>query len=75
MRNQSFYHNNRFYNGQVDMLLALTHIGPGDGGTMVIPARSAALAHTIQRHALWAPEPTPNPNAFPLALGTEGWFM
>jgi len=42
MRNQSYFRNKRFYNGQLDMLLALTDIGPGDGGTMLIPASHKA---------------------------------
>ena len=36
-RNQFRYHNGRFMCGQVNVLLALTDIGPGDGGTMLIP--------------------------------------
>lgn len=37
MRNQFRYHNGRFMCGQVNVLVALTDIGPGDGGTMLIP--------------------------------------
>jgi len=37
MRNQFRYHNGRFMCGQVNVLMALTDIGPGDGGTMLIP--------------------------------------
>ena len=68
MRNQSFYHNNRFYNGQVDMLLALTDIGPGDGGTMLIPARS--VVHTTQQapHPL---RPNPRPQPWPASSAYE----
>jgi hypothetical protein len=36
-RNQFRFHNGRFQCGQVNILLALTDIGPGDGATMVIP--------------------------------------
>ncbi|XOV90083.1 MAG: phytanoyl-CoA dioxygenase family protein [Pseudomonadota bacterium] len=36
-RNQFRYHGGRFMCGQVNVLVALTPIGPGDGGTMVIP--------------------------------------
>lgn len=36
-RNQFRYHNGRFQCGQVNILIALTDIGPGDGATMVIP--------------------------------------
>jgi hypothetical protein len=36
-RNQFRYHNGRFMCGQVNALVALTDIGPGDGGTMLIP--------------------------------------
>lgn len=37
-RNQFRYHGGRFMCGQVNVLMALTDIGPGDGGTMLIPA-------------------------------------
>lgn len=36
-RNQFRYHNGHFQCGQVNILLALTDIGPGDGATMIIP--------------------------------------
>ncbi len=36
-RLQYRYHNGRFMCGQVNVLIAFTDIGPGDGGTMVIP--------------------------------------
>ena len=36
-RNQYRYHLGRFLNCQVNVLLALTDIGPGDGATMLIP--------------------------------------
>jgi hypothetical protein len=36
-RTQYGYHNGRFQCGQVNVLIAFTDIGPGDGGTMVIP--------------------------------------
>ncbi len=41
-RNQFRYHNGRFQCGQVNILIALTEIGPGDGGTMVIPGSHKA---------------------------------
>jgi hypothetical protein len=41
-RNQFRFHNGRFQCGQVNILLALTDIGPGDGGTMVIPGSHKA---------------------------------
>lgn len=37
LRNQFRYHGGRFMCGQINILMALTDIGPGDGGTMVIP--------------------------------------
>lgn len=41
-RNQFRYHAGRFMCGQVNILIALTDIGPGDGGTMVIPGSHKA---------------------------------
>ena len=37
IRGQFRYHDGRFMCGQLNLLMALTDIGPGDGGTMVIP--------------------------------------
>lgn len=37
VRTQYRYVNNRFACGQVNILLALTDVGPGDGGTRIIP--------------------------------------
>ncbi|MBM3276851.1 MAG: phytanoyl-CoA dioxygenase family protein [Candidatus Handelsmanbacteria bacterium] len=42
MRNQFRYHNGRFMCGQVNILAALTEVGPGDGGTMLIPGSHKA---------------------------------
>jgi hypothetical protein len=42
MRNQFRYHNGRFMCGQVNILAALTDVGPGDGGTMLIPGSHKA---------------------------------
>ncbi len=36
-RTQFRYHNGHFQCGQINILMALTDIGPGDGATMVIP--------------------------------------
>jgi hypothetical protein len=36
-RSQFRYHAGRFMCGQINVLMALTDIGPGDGGTMLIP--------------------------------------
>lgn len=41
-RNQFRFHNGRFQCGQIDILMALTDIGPGDGGTMVVPGSHKA---------------------------------
>lgn len=46
VRNQYRFVNNRFRCGQVNILLALTDIGPGDGGTMIIPgSHKSNFAH------------------------------
>jgi hypothetical protein len=36
-RTSYHYHNGRFQCGQVNVLTAFTYVGPGDGGTVVIP--------------------------------------
>lgn len=42
LRNQFRYHGGRFMCGQINILIALTDIGRGDGGTMVIPGSHKA---------------------------------
>jgi len=37
IRTQFRYHAGKFHCGQINVLMALTDIGPGDGATMVIP--------------------------------------
>lgn len=45
-RTQFRYHNGRFQCGQINILMAFTDIGPGDGATMVIPgSHKANLKH------------------------------
>lgn len=41
-RTQYRYHNGRFQCGQINILIALTDSGPGDGGTMLIPGSHKA---------------------------------
>ncbi len=41
-RNQFRYHNGRFQCGQINILMALTEMGPGDGTTMVVPGSHKA---------------------------------
>jgi len=46
IRTQFRFHNNEFRCGQLNILLALTDIGPGDGATMVIPgSHKSNLVH------------------------------
>ena len=48
VRNQFRFVNGKFRCGQVNMLLALTDVGPGDGGTMVIPgSHKSNLPHPV----------------------------
>ncbi|MBM3264875.1 MAG: phytanoyl-CoA dioxygenase family protein [candidate division Zixibacteria bacterium] len=45
-RNQFRYLNGRFQCGQINILIALTDIGPGDGGTMIVPcSHKSNFAH------------------------------
>ena len=48
IRNQFDFRNGRFRCGQVNILLALTDIGPGDGGTRILPgSHKSNIAHPI----------------------------
>lgn len=53
-RNQFRYRNGRFQCGQVNILMALTDIGPGDGATMVIPgSHKSNMEHPhFERHQM-----------------------
>ena len=53
-RNQFRYRNGRFQCGQVNILMALTDIGPGDGATMVIPgSHKSNMEHpNFERHQM-----------------------
>ena len=57
------YRDGRFRCGQVNVLVALTDIGPGDGATMVVPATPSAAASgpapTIGPKPGMASAPTP----------------
>lgn len=57
-RNQYRYRNGRFHCGQVNILMALTDIGPGDGATMVIPAshKSNFVHPDVAKHSMKAGE-------------------
>jgi hypothetical protein len=51
VRCQYKFLNGRFYCGQVNILTALTDIGPGDGGTLVIPgSHKSNLGHPDARY-------------------------
>jgi ectoine hydroxylase-related dioxygenase (phytanoyl-CoA dioxygenase family) len=48
IRNQYGYADGRWQCGQVNILLALTDIGPGDGGTRIIPgSHKSSFAHPL----------------------------
>jgi hypothetical protein len=53
-RNQFLVRNGKFMCGQVNILIALTDIGPGDGGTMIIPgSHKSNFAHPhYHRHRM-----------------------
>lgn len=55
MRTQFSVHNGKFHCGQVNVLMALNDIGPGDGATMVIPAsHKANFPHPARATQGWA---------------------
>ena len=57
LRNHFRYHAGRFMCGQVNALVALTDIGPGDGGTMLIPgSHKANFPHPHQDRHRMKPE-------------------
>lgn len=48
VRNQYRFVNGRFRCGQINILLALTDIGPGDGGTRILPgSHKSNIAHPV----------------------------
>ncbi|WP_375452256.1 phytanoyl-CoA dioxygenase family protein [uncultured Devosia sp.] len=48
IRNQYGFANGKFHCGQVNILLALTDIGPGDGGTRIVPgSHKSNIAHPV----------------------------
>lgn len=53
-RTQYRYHNGRFQCGQINTLMALTDIGPGDGATMVVPGSHKAnfLHPDFEKHKM-----------------------
>lgn len=57
-RTQYRFYNGEFHCGQIDILMALTDIGPGDGSTMVIPgSHKANLDHPeFERHRMYSEE-------------------
>ena len=58
IRCQYRYQNGRFHCGQVNVLMALTDIGPGDGATMVVPAshKSNFVHPDVATHSMKAGE-------------------
>jgi hypothetical protein len=70
-RTQFRQFNGKFFCGQVNILLALTDIGPGDGGTMVIPgSHKANFMHPGQAAFGMGrdEQPTPGADGMPGAL-------
>jgi ectoine hydroxylase-related dioxygenase (phytanoyl-CoA dioxygenase family) len=70
VRNQYRYFNGQFRCAQVNVLLALTDVGPGDGGTMVIPgSHKSNFRHPdIDRIAPWKPGVSQPMDALPGAV-------
>ena len=55
LRTQFHVHNGQFHCGQVNVLMALNDIGPGDGATMIIPAsHKANFPHPDRATQGWA---------------------
>lgn len=59
-RTQYRFHNGKFHCGQINVLMALNDIGPGDGATMVIPgSHKANFNHPdFEKHRIKAGEAT-----------------
>ena len=59
-RTQFRYYNGRFMCGQINILMALTDIGPDDGGTMVIPgSHKSHFPHPqLERHSIGGEKPS-----------------
>jgi hypothetical protein len=59
-RTQFRYYNGRFQCGQINILMALTDIGPGDGATMVIPSsHKSHFPHPqLEEHSIGSEKPS-----------------
>ncbi len=59
-RTQYRYYNGRFQCGQINILIALTDIGEGDGATMVVPgSHKAHFPHPdFDKHKMFSEEPS-----------------
>jgi hypothetical protein len=70
VRNQYRFHNGKFRCAQVNILLALTDIGPGDGGTMVIPGshKSNFANPEVEQRSAWKPGELKRMDAVPGAI-------
>jgi len=76
IRTQFRYHDNQFRCGQINILLALTDIGPGDGATMVIPgSHKSNLLHPVFEEGADSLDDVVGASEVPLQAGDAAFFV
>ena len=76
IRTQFRYHDGQFRCGQINILLALDDIGPGDGPTMVIPgSHKSNLLHPVFAEGAESLDEVPAAVELPLKAGDAACFV
>ena len=76
IRTQFRYHDGQFRCGQINILLALDDIGPGDGPTMVIPGtHKSNLLHPVFAEGAESLDEVPAAVELPLKAGDAACFV
>mgnify|MGYP001166309645 FL=1 len=76
IRTQFRYHNGQFRCGQINILLALTNVGYGDGPTMVVPgSHKSNIAHPVFKDGADSLDKVPAAVEIPLQSGDAACFV
>ena len=76
IRTQFRFHNGQFRCGQINILLALSDMGPGDGATMVLPgSHKSNLIHPSLKEGAPSLDEVPAAVEVPLRSGDAAFFV